>query len=149
MVRTLPVLALCAALAATWPGAAALAASGGSTAQGHRFVTGGIADGERAMLREHQPGSGLWVVTAAQGTGAYLSDVDVAITDSEGNRVLDTKLDGPWLLVDLDPGRYTVTADFGNQKETRQATIGQEGLHRAYFYFRADAGAMPLASAAH
>jgi hypothetical protein len=148
MTRVLPVLALCGAVVAAWPGAAALAESSGSTAQGHRFVTGGIAEGERAMLSEHHPSSGLWVVTAAEGTGAYLAGVDVAIKDSEGNRVLDTRLDGPWLLVDLDPGRYTVTADFGGQKETRQATVGQQGLHRSYFYFKADAGAMPLASAA-
>jgi len=142
--HVLPALLIGAALGATASSGAAFAELGGTSAQGHPFVSGGISEGGREALQERMGGADLWIVTAARGTGAYLADVRVAVTDNNGTRVIDTKLDGPWLIAELDPGRYTVTADFGAQHLVKEMTIGRGNLRRTYFYFEADAGPMPL-----
>jgi len=143
--RGLPPLLLGAALAAASSGGA-LAEIGGITAQGRPFVSGGVAEGGREALLQQIGGSDLWVVTAARGTGAYLSDVRVVVADASGRNVIDTKLDGPWLLADLDPGRYTVTADFGDQRLVKGIKIVRGSPRETYFYFNADAGPMPAFS---
>lgn len=47
-------------------------------------------------------------------TGSYLSDVSVNVKDADGRDVVDTVTDGPWLILDLAPGTYTVQATRGN-----------------------------------
>lgn len=42
--------------------------------------------------------------------GDYLADVSVSLWDSEGKLVLEAECPSPWLLVDLHPGKYRVTA---------------------------------------
>lgn len=46
----------------------------------------------------------------AAGDGGYLSDVATRISDARGSVVLDVKGCGPWLLVELPKGRYSVAA---------------------------------------
>ncbi len=92
------------------------------------FISGGIGTDEReAMLREAKTeGYNLKIVTAATG-GAYLASVDVRIADRQGSEVLHTAMDGPWLLVKLPAGRYTVVADDGVQKHTRTVNVPAMG----------------------
>lgn len=49
------------------------------------------------------------VVFAAKD-GGYLSEVSTRISDGQGRVVLEVQDCGPWLLLDLPPGRYEVTA---------------------------------------
>ncbi|MBL8361252.1 MAG: hypothetical protein JNN18_12230 [Rubrivivax sp.] len=44
-----------------------------------------------------------------------------------GERVAEVPDAGPWLLVDLPPGRYTLRGDFGGRMEQREVTIGRGG----------------------
>ena len=115
---------------------AAHALTEAKTAQGENYVAGGVALDEREALGKQRAQFSLWVATAAKKTGSYLSDVAIKISDAAGKTVLDTKLDGPWLLVELQPGRYTVDASFGNQSQRKLTTINKKGDHREMlFYF--------------
>lgn len=44
-----------------------------------------------------------------------------------GERVAEVRDAGPWLLVDLPPGHYTLHGDFGGRLEQREVTIGRGG----------------------
>lgn len=46
----------------------------------------------------------------AAGDGGYLSEVATRITDARGGVVLEVTDCGPWLLVELPKGRYSVSA---------------------------------------
>ena len=106
-------------------GAVANAAiSEGTTADGRRSVAGGIGTEEVEALRQQAPAFSLQLVTAAR-TGAYLADTQVRIIGPGNNVILDTTLRGPWLLIDLPSGRYTVRATHsGNTVERRLAIEG-------------------------
>lgn len=81
----------------------------GRTADGHRYIAGGIGTEEVDALRQQAPAYSLQLITAAR-TGAYLANTHVRIVNAGDSLVLDTTIDAPWLLVDLPAGRYTVRA---------------------------------------
>ena len=133
--RTLPYALPIALLACAAP---ALALSDGVTQQGLPYVTGGITTDERDALTASRAERGVRVVTVARAGGLYLADVRVSIADDRGRRVLDARLDGPWLDVELAPGRYVIEAEFEGQWQSRPLTVGREGGREVYFRFDAD-----------
>jgi len=122
----------------------ALALTEGKTAQRESYVSGGVGLSEREALDKRRPGFSLWVATAARASGAYLSDAHVKISDEAGKAVLDTKLPGPWVLVNLRPGRYAVDVSFGKQTERKTATIHSDDNRAMLFYFDVEAQSLPL-----
>ena len=115
----------------------------GRTVQGETYVSGGIALGERDALEQRRTDFSLWVATAAKKTGAYLAGVRVKIIDENGATVLDTALDGPWLLVNLKPGRYTADASFRQQTQRKTTTIRQGDHREMLFYFDFEVETLP------
>ena len=122
-------------LTAPWGARDAFAIQEGKTAQGESYVSGGVARGESATLDQRRADFSLRVVTAAKKTGSYLADAQVKITDASGNTVIDTKLDGPLLLVNLKLGRYTVETRFDQQIQRKTTTIHKGDHHEMLFYF--------------
>jgi hypothetical protein len=126
-------LILAVAAAASFP---AIALVRGTNDQGREFVSGGVTPDEVATIAGEKSRYPLSILTAAQGSGAYLSDVHVRITDGRSQPVLDTVMDGPWLLVDLPPGRYLVEASTDEADAKRSTIALRAGEHRqAAFYF--------------
>lgn len=97
--------------------------------QGEPFVSGGIAAGERETLEGRKQEFNLRLVTAARTSGAYLADAQVKVFDASGETLLVTRLDGPWLLIELKPGDYTVDVTFAGQTLRKSTTI-RAGEHR-------------------
>lgn len=114
------------------------------TPEGVDFVSGGIGDEERSALREAMPRYSLWLTTAARGSGAYLAQVKVSIIDAQDRLWLRHAMQGPWLLVDLPPGRYRVEAQLGDQLRQAVTTIHPGDHHQLVLYFDvADADVLP------
>lgn len=130
-------------LAALWAQTPALAASEGRTAQGEAYASGGIAAGEREAMDKRRANFNFWLVTAAKKTGSYLADAKVRITDAAGKTVLDTRLDGPWLLANLKLGKYKVEATVGKQTQSKATTIHQGDHHEMMFYFDVEVETLP------
>lgn len=125
---------LAAALATTAITAHAL--TEGSTIDGRRYLSGGIGVDEVETLRQQAPGFSLQVITAAP-SGAYLAGTRVRIVDAQQAPVLDTTTDGPWLLVDLPPGRYTLQATHEGRTVERRLNVGSGGGQRVVLHFDA------------
>lgn len=72
----------------------------------------------------------------AAARGDYLADLDVTIRDATGAEVI--RLEGclaPWLLVDLKPGRYDVTA-VARDSYSRSATVAVQAGRQAMVVLR-------------
>jgi len=90
-------------------------------------------------------GFALKLAYAVQPDGALLSDVAARIHDAAGRLVLDVHCpDAPWLMAQLPPGRYSVTA-VALGKYTQQARFAVGGGRQSYVVIRfpAEAGRMP------
>lgn len=108
------------------------------------YVSGGIGEDEIAQLSEERARHSLWLITAAKGSGAYLSDAIVRITDSRGRRVFDRSLAGPWLLVDLLPGKYAVDVMYDGIAQNRTVVVRSGAAPRQLvFYFDVPAEVLP------
>lgn len=93
------------------------------------YVSGGIdSDSSGAFKREmsHWP---LSIEMAAKGDGAneYIADVDIKITSASGNTVLDTRARGPFMLVKLPPGKYTVNATYNGKPMSHSVSVPASG----------------------
>jgi hypothetical protein len=135
-----PVAALAGAGAAL-----ALDAGGGEDA---RWVSGGVGEGERVEMLLALPDYTLRVLTAAEKSGEYLSDVEVQVRDAAGGFVLETILDGPFLFARLAPGTYEVRATYGGRTQLRTVTIPASGRRELFLYWPVpDAETVPRSEA--
>lgn len=107
----------------------------GSTAQGADYAMGGVSIEELQALERHKDRYSLWITLAAKGSGAYLADVQIRITDARKQLVFNEQVPGPWLMIDLPPGRYTVEALRRGQPQTRSTQIHANDRHQMFFYF--------------
>lgn len=92
------------------------------TRNGVRYVCTGIGATSRSDPR--WAGFPAKLVYAIRD-GGFLSGVETRIADTGGTEVITATCDAPWLLVDLAPGDYLVTAT-----KTIEGT-GQVHAHRA------------------
>jgi hypothetical protein len=86
------------------------------------YTSGGIGLDESQALRREMPH---WPL-ALRFTGSrneYLADVQVTITRVGGQTVLDTISQGPYMLVKLAPGRYTVRAQYEDTAQTKSIKL--------------------------
>jgi hypothetical protein len=88
------------------------------------YVSGGVSDESLDHLKSMSSEFNLKLVFALN-SGAFMSDVNVAISDSKGNSLLNTKSHGPWLLAKLPAGNYQVVATSSSGVSmTRSASVG-------------------------
>lgn len=92
------------------------------TQGGVTYLSGGIGSDETAAIKAASKDYPLTLQFSAS-TGAFLASVVVKITDATGRVVLDTTAEGPYLLVNLAPGRYTVDAMLDGISRGTEVTI--------------------------
>ena len=105
------------------------------TQQGIDFITGGVGLDEREALEAMAGDFSLKLRFALKG-GSYIADVQVRIEDEEGKAVLEGAADGPWFLVDLKPGKYTVRASDPNEKLQRDVQVRDGSQAELVFHFK-------------
>lgn len=120
------------------------------TAAGHAVLSGGNTAGDRATMSAERQQYSLWVATVAKPSGAYLSDVQLRISDRKSKAVvLDRRMEGPWLMVALPPGNYEVAASFTEagteqpQKMVTRVSVAAKGQRQAVLRFESKATVDP------
>ncbi|AOK24358.1 carboxypeptidase regulator [Burkholderia ubonensis] len=100
------------------------------------FVSGGVGQDESTAFQRNEAAWPLALRFTGAG-GEFLADVHVRITDAKGAEVLRTDASGPYMLVKLPPGRYTVQASYQGKDETRSVTVTAKGSARQAFTWSA------------
>lgn len=98
------------------------------------YVSGGVGLDESTALKS---AAHRWPL-AMRFTGPtsdYLSDVHVRILGAGGASMLAADSQGPYMLVKLPPGRYTVHARYKDQEQTRAVTVTGKPGARADFHW--------------
>lgn len=116
--RTIAVLAIAFGIAApVW-------ALDVQTQAGLRFLSGGVGDGEIAEIKSLASGYSLQVQTADLA-GQFIAGVRLTIR-RDRSTILDTTMDGPYLLADLPAGTYRLRASFEGRVIERNVVIGRD-----------------------
>lgn len=90
------------------------------------YMTGGIGEDEAKTFLALAPRYSLRL-TLTSPSGNYLADVDVKIATVDGNVVLDTRTDGPFLYVMLPAGRYRIVANAGRSDVSKVVVVPRRG----------------------
>jgi hypothetical protein len=91
---------------------------------------GGISLEERASA----PDEGTKLEFFLSG-GPYLSDVHVVVADADGKALVDTVTDGPWLILDLPDGQYSVQASLSeDQVQSGRITVDSRSEKFGYMF---------------
>jgi hypothetical protein len=96
------------------------------------YVSGGVGQDESRALRQAQS---QWPLTLrfTGPSGQFLADVNVRIVDAHNGEVLNTTSRGPFMLVRLSPGRYTVHAKYNDREQTRTVSVPARGNVKSAF----------------
>ncbi len=99
---------------------------------GVEFVSGGVGLDESKAL---QAARSQWPLSLrfTDRNAEFLADVRVQIVDAQGASVLNATSRGPYMLVRVRPGRYTVHVSHNGIDKTGAVTVGSNGSARASF----------------
>lgn len=98
------------------------------------YVSGGVGLDESTALKRaasHWP----LALRFTGPTADYLSGVHVSIGGAGDTATLDAESNGPYMLVKLPPGRYTVHARYKDQEQTRTVTVSSHPGAHADFHW--------------
>ena len=93
------------------------------------FISGGVGGDERDAMQAISKNYNLNLLFSLDGSGEYLSDVQVRIKDTAGNSLLDTVADGPMFFAKLKPGRYDLNVE--QSGHSIEKTIVIDGKQRS------------------
>lgn len=96
------------------------------------YVSGGVGLDESKALRSAESQWPLALRFTGPGSD-FLADVHVSVIDAHNGEVLKTTSRGPYMLVKLRPGRYTVHAQYKDDEQSKAVTIPAKGTARAAF----------------
>jgi hypothetical protein len=97
------------------------------------YTSGGVGLDESQALRREQAH---WPLSLrfTGPTADYLSNVHVRVVGQSGE-VLSAEAMGPYMLVKLAPGSYTVYAKYKDQEKTQKVTVAGPGKAKAAFHW--------------
>ena len=100
------------------------------SASGVAYVSGGVGDDSQDRMAGMGRDYNLKLMFTLN-EGNYLADVNVAVADARGNKVIDDVANGPFLFAKLPAGQYTVTATYEGKSQTRKVSVGK-GMQTAH-----------------
>jgi len=94
------------------------------SSNGIPYASGGVGLDSREALLAKKAEYNLMVILSLEN-GHYLGGARISILDYAGKTVLRINAKGPWVLVKLSPGTYTVEATARNATRKNQVLIGK------------------------
>lgn len=98
-------------------------------ASGFSYVSGGIGEDETDQLSAMSKDFSVKLVFASSNRGEWLADVQVRIEG--GGKVFSTTSQGPWLLLKLPAGRYSIEATYNGS--TKRGSFESGGSLRTEY----------------
>lgn len=99
------------------------------------FASGGVSMEQRNAMQVMQNRFNTHFTFAVAQTGHYVADVDVSITDKNGNEMLTTTVPGPVLYAQLPPGNYRVAATYDGKQQVRNFQVKGNGPAKLNMYW--------------
>lgn len=104
------------------------------------YLSGGIGIDESSAMKSVEKQWPLSMEFAEQqGSHAeYVAGVDVVVRDASGRTALQATTDGPFMMAQLPPGRYTIEASLDGTTKRKLVTIKGGAPAHATFVWPAD-----------
>lgn len=106
--------------------------------QGISFITGGVGEGETvAILAEAKQWPLLLEMSQIEnGRGVWIFGATIKILNSSKQIIFDAQADGPYMLVNLMPGDYTVEATYEGVMQKRVLSIKADSSQKVSLFWK-------------
>jgi hypothetical protein len=101
------------------------------------YISGGIGSDEAQAMKAAAADYPLTLELAAAGPerDPYIADARVEIRDLKGNAVLNTTTEGPFLLVRLPSGTYTLDVEWNGAQKRKTVQVAADKRQHVMFEF--------------
>jgi len=86
------------------------------------YLNGGVGDEEVRYIKQSMKDYNLALSFSRSG-GEYVASVAIVVKDAKGETVFDVASVGPYLLMKLPPGKYSIVANYQGDSKTRPVTV--------------------------
>lgn len=107
------------------------APEGVPSSNGVPLISGGIGIDSQQRLEAREPEFNLKLVFTLI-SGNFVSDVRISIRDAKRKILVEHVADGPFLLVKLPAGQYSVNAVYEGTAQARKIIVREGRLHTEY-----------------
>ncbi len=110
-----------------------------SNQNGIDYITGGIGLDESSAIREEAKRWPVQIMLSEimEGKAVWIADVDLVVKNASHQSVLAIKTDGPFVLIKLEPGKYTIEATNKGVKQSRRLTVMQGSSKAISIFWKA------------
>jgi hypothetical protein len=93
--------------------------------QGISYITGGVGEGEAvAILAEAKQWPLLLELSQIEdGRGVWIFGAKIKVTNAKKQAIFDAQADGPYMLINLDAGEYSIEASYQDVYQKRSISI--------------------------
>ena len=88
------------------------------------YLNGGAGDEEVQYIKSAMKDYSL-ALSFSRGGGEYVASVAITVKDAKGETVFEAPSVGPYLLLKLPAGKYSVIANYQNAAKTQPVTVGR------------------------
>jgi hypothetical protein len=101
------------------------------------YISGGVSSDEADAMKAAAADYPLTLELAVAGPqrDPYIADARVEIRDMQGNAVLNTTTEGPFLLVRLPSGMYTLDVEWNGAQKKRTVQVAADKRQHIFFEF--------------
>ena len=106
--------------------------------QGISYITGGVGEGEtNAILAEAKQWPVLLEMSQIEnGRGVWIFGVTIKITNNAKQVIFDAQADGPYMLINLVPGDYSIEASYQGVIQKRSISIKPDSVQKISLFWK-------------
>jgi hypothetical protein len=103
-----------------------------------QFIYGGIGSDESAAIKAVAKNWPIYMEFSQRDgdKSAWVSEVSLVIKDANGRQIFNQPIDGPLILMKLNPGKYSAQATYQNKMIENQFYIDKDKHQRLSFQWR-------------
>lgn len=103
-----------------------------AAAHASNYMNGGIGADDQARLKDAAKDYNLHLLFSETKEGAYISNVNLKITDAHGKEAFVLPNAGPMTNVKLPAGQYRIAATYHGETKTESVNVGKEARNLSF-----------------
>jgi hypothetical protein len=106
--------------------------------QGIAYISGGVGQGETdAILAEAKQWPVLLELSQLEnGRGVWIFGAQINIMNQQQKLILNAQANGPYMLINLTPGNYQITASYQGVKQSRALTVKADSSQKINIFWK-------------
>lgn len=105
---------------------------------GIAYITGGVGEGETtAMLAEANQWSLMLELSQLEnGRGVWIFGANIKILNASKKVIFDAQAEGPYMLINLEPGDYVIEASYQSVEQKRAVSVKANASQKVSLFWK-------------